>query len=109
MRKLLISLGALVLSSVVVAAEEQETVKVWSVDYKGKPPFKRTLKRLPVSDVAQFETAQDVETVAVKVRTGSKPPFKRRTVNLPVVDAAQFEIEENKSKPDFRGKPPFKR
>ena len=107
MRKTLISLCALALSSVALASENQEMVKVWSVDYKGKPPFKRSFELVPVSDVARFEEEQ--ETVTVRVKTGSKPPYKRRTVNLPVSDVAQFEAEEIKSKPDFRGKPPFKR
>jgi hypothetical protein len=107
MRKILISIGALVLSSMVSMSKAQETTEVWVVDYKGKPPFKRTLKRVPVSDVAQFDDAQD--TVAVKVKKGNKPPFKRRTVHLPVADVAQFEAAEESAKTDFRGKPPFKR
>ena len=102
MRKILISLCTIALSSTVFASEDKETVAVWSVDYKGKPPFKRTIKRVPVSDVAQLEEQQ--EMVAVKVKRGSKPPFKRSTELLPVADVAQFETVDDKPKTDFRGK-----
>lgn len=107
MHKILISLFALSLSSTLLAKEEQDMVKVWSVDYKGKPPFKRSAEWVPVSDVAEFEEVQ--ELIAVKVKSGLKPPYKRRTVYLPVADVAQFETTDGDSKPDFRGKPPFKR
>ncbi len=107
MKRMIISMLALAVSSVAVA-NDTETVTVQSVDFKGKPPFKRTMDELPVSDVAQFE--QDQEMVAVKVvQMGSKPPYKRRTVYLPVTDVAQFETTDDASKTNFRGKPPFKR
>ena len=107
MKKTLLSLLALTASSTLMAAET-DTVTVQAVEFKGKPPFKRSMKQLAVSDVAQVEQDQEIVTVKV-VQMGSKPPYKRRTVYLPVTDVAQVEEVSDTTKTDFRGKPPFKR
>ena len=80
----------------------------WVVDTRGAPPFKRSKTTAPVVDVAALET---VETVTVRKRSSQgKPPFKREWVEVPVVDAASLEIvSDDDSKPNFRGKPPFRR
>ena len=72
-----------------------EMVKVWKVDFSGKPPFKRTLVELPVADVAALEaTNQVVDTERVwTVDYKGKPPYKRRYKDIPVIDAASLEIE----------------
>lgn len=85
------------------------TEYVWSVDMRGRPPFKR--ERVPVQtvDVASIETVV-TETVSIRDRDyRGRPPFKRSVVEVPVIDAAAIEVEEEKPRTDFRGRPPFRR
>ena len=73
-----------------------EMVKVWKVDFSGRPPFKRKLIELPVADVAALEASDkvvDTERV-LTVDYSGKPPFKRRWQEIPVIDAASLEIED---------------
>ena len=76
-------------------ASDTEMVKVWKVDFSGRPPFKRELVELPVADVAALEaTDKVVETERVwTVDYSGKPPFKRKLQEIPVIDAASLEVE----------------
>ena len=108
LRKPLVALCAMILTGFAFADDKQDYENVWIVDYRGKPPYKRTLTRLPVSDVAQFEVEQ--ETVTLNVKKGSRPPFKRVSVELAVSDLAPFELEESSQKDRLkRRRAPFKR
>ncbi len=82
MRTILLSVAALSLSASVVAsdpstaerAEQPQTVRVHSVDMKGKPPFKRSSEVLSVQDAAALEESQEAgRNTAPKGR----PPFNR--------------------------------
>ena len=100
--------GALLsLSSAAVLADTsgEEMVKVWTVDFSGRPPFKRQLIELPAADVARLEASDEVlETERVwTVNYKGKPPFRRRFEDVPVIDAASLETEQaedvNRKKP----------
>lgn len=90
----------------------QDTVKVQVVDYSGKPPFKREVMQLSVTDVAKLEEVRDGSPVEyAEVRTvvmRGKPPYRRMVETLPVYDVAQLEVLDS-SKSIKAGKPPFKR
>ncbi|GAB3274173.1 hypothetical protein [Parahaliea aestuarii] len=55
-------------------AEKSETVRVHSVDMKGKPPFKRSTEVLSVSDAAALEVADEKASKGPKGR----PPYARQ-------------------------------
>ena len=80
-------------SAQVAALEDsQETVKVWRVDSKGKPPFKRTLVEVSVADVARLESMGEIRTEKVRVVDfRGKPPFRRVTREMQVVETAALE------------------
>jgi len=73
-----------------------EMVKVWSIDFSGRPPFKRQLIELPVADVARMEASNEIiETKRVwTVDYSGKPPFRRKFEEVPVIDAASLEVNE---------------
>ena len=74
---------------------DTEMVKVWKVDFSGRPPFKRQLVELPAADVAALEASTkvvDTERVWIVDYSG-KPPFKRKFKEIPIIDAASLEIE----------------
>ncbi|MDP4871391.1 MAG: hypothetical protein NWR95_11275 [Gammaproteobacteria bacterium] len=86
-------------------------------DFRGKPPFKRTVERVPAIEIAQVEIIESEPVDMVEVRTieyRGKPPFKRSTELVPVVDIMQVEIDsaapvkKSRSK-KFGGRPPFRR
>ena len=108
-----VSLGFTANAAQVMSASTEETVDVQVVDYSGKPPFKRKVVSLSVSDVAQLESVgqEAVEYVKVKeVVMRGKPPYRRVTTMMPVYDVAQLEALEEQSDTQKRGKrPPFKR
>ena len=87
------------------------TETTWQVDARGRPPFARRQVELPVVDVAAIESMEGIETVTVwQVDTSGRPPYDRRRVEVPVVDAASLEVvAEEQRRPDFRGRPPFRR
>jgi hypothetical protein len=89
---------------------EAETMTVWEVDTRGRPPFQRSSAEVPVVDVAAIEAAIP-ETVTVwTVDHRGKPPYRRRHEEVPVVDAASLELSgEQKPATVFRGRPPFSR
>ena len=89
-----------------------EMTKVWKVDFRGRPPFKRELVEIPVADVAALEIENKiVETeVSWQVDYSGRPPFKRRLLEIPVIDAASLEIEaEDQSRIKRRPLGSFKR
>ena len=109
--------GAAVLASVMLAGAvavpaqaETETMTVWEVDMRGRPPYQRTRVEVPVVDVAAMETAA-TETVTVwTVDRRGKPPYQRRREEVPVIDAASLEVSTDDDRgTDFRGRPPFRR
>jgi len=79
--------------TVFAAAGGEEMVKVWSVDFSGRPPFKRQLIELPAADVARMEVSNEIiETERVwTVDFTGKPPFRRKFDDVPVIDAASLE------------------
>lgn len=87
---------------------ENETVTLVSVDFKGKPPFKRRYEQVPVADIAALEKSPS-EVKIVTVDFKGKPPFKRNVEKLTVVDIAALEGAEAANRTNFRGKPPFRR
>ena len=89
-----------------------EMVKVWEVDFSGRPPFKRRLIELPAAEVAALAAArQIIETKRVwTVDYSGRPPFKRRYENVPVIDATNFETgRADASDGNKRPKSRFKR
>ena len=110
--KLIVSMlgcGAIFLSAPSFSADINavEEVKIVTVDYKGKPPFKRRIETLPMSDVAALETSKPTRVRSVDFK--GKPPFRRNVESLEVVDVAALAPADEESKTSFRGKPPFKR
>jgi len=101
------------MSSLVMASNDQDTIDIQVVDYSGKPPFKRVVKTVPVSDVAQLEALGEAATEYVEVKEvikRGKPPYRRVTTRMPVYDVAQLELLEDEDKPKLKGnRPPFKR
>lgn len=86
----LLSLSA---TSVLADTSGEQMVKVWKVDFSGRPPFKRQLIELPAADLARLEASDEVlETERVwTVNYKGKPPFRRRFEDVPVIDAASLE------------------
>ena len=84
------------LTSFAQEAAGEEMVKVWSVDFSGRPPFKRQLIELPAADVARMEATDEiVEMERVwTVDYSGKPPFKRKFEEVPVIDAASLEMDQ---------------
>jgi hypothetical protein len=92
----------------------EATVAVHSVDFRGRPPFKRTVERLPVSEVARLETATaaDRETFIRTVDYTGRPPFRRNLERVEIVDAARLELTDGQPVSDnrrFAGRAAFKR
>ncbi len=81
------------------AAQDQSSteavVKVWETDFSGKPPFKRVLKEVSITEAAALEVEPgNIETVEKRVVDFSgKPPFKRKIQEVEVIEAASLEID----------------
>ena len=94
--------GALLsLSTTAVLADASggEMLKVWTVDFSGRPPFKRELIELPAADVARLEASDEVlatERIWV-VNYKGKPPYRRRFEDVLVIDAASLETEQTEN------------
>ncbi|MGR8948019.1 MAG: hypothetical protein ACU84Q_08230 [Gammaproteobacteria bacterium] len=89
----------------------RQMVTVIDVDFKGKPPFKRSVETLPMQDLAALEAAESAQktTKVVTIDFKGKPPFKRNVENLVVRDIASLETVSSERRTNFRGKPPFSR
>lgn len=81
MRTLLLTLATLTFAAGVQAsesaksdAEATSTVRVHSVDMKGKPPFKRDVEVLEVSDAAALEESAPAKTSRAPK---GRPPMSR--------------------------------
>lgn len=63
-------------------------------DFSGRPPFKRTIERVSVVDIAQVDIVMsDTELVEVQtVDFSGKPPFKRTTELVEQIDVMQVEL-----------------
>lgn len=86
-----ILLTGLALGSIMSAsADDIGMTTVWTVDYSGKPPFKRKLETLPVAELNRFETGKVTEVRTVDFR--GKPPYARNRQVVDVVDLARFEV-----------------
>ena len=84
-----------------VMAEPPEMTTIWTVNYAGKPPFKRKMEKVRSMDLARFEN-QSTKVINTTDYRG-KPPFTRNTETVRVVDLAQFEaIDDNKFIPTPR-------
>ena len=105
----LIGIGAICLAAPTMAADANsgEEVTIVTVDYKGKPPFKRRTETLPMADVAALDAAKTTRISTVDFK--GKPPFRRNVETVNVVDMAVLEPANEQSRTSFRGKPPFKR
>ena len=101
------------MSTFAMASNDKDTIDIQVVDYSGKPPFKRVVKTVPISDVAQLEALGETATEYVEVKEvikRGKPPFRRVTTRMPVYDVAQFELLDEQNEPKLKGsRPPFKR
>ncbi len=86
---------ALAFTSASAESGGQEMVKVWSIDFSGRPPFKRQLIELPAADIARLEASNEiVEFERVwTVDYSGKPPFRRKFEEVPVIDAASLEMD----------------
>ena len=109
----MLGIGASLLAAPALATDSNNAneVTIVSVDYKGKPPFKRSFETVPMADVAALEAAESASQT-IKVTTvdfSGKPPFRRNVEQLTVVDTAALEPAREQSRTSFRGKPPFKR
>lgn len=71
------------------ATQAMDTVTVQEVEYRHRPPFKRSLEVLPAADMARQEAAQTV--VVHDTNFSGKPPFKRNVQVMRVVDTAVME------------------
>lgn len=93
------ALGALIAVPASAAAQEQSaeeaTVKVWETDFSGRPPFKRVLKEVTLTEAAALEAEPGlIETVTKRVVNFSgKPPFRRKVEEVEVIEAASLEID----------------
>lgn len=88
----------------------KQTLRVWQVDYSGKPPFKRSLVAAPTIDVARLESLGVVETRRLRtVDFSSRPPFRRRYQDVPILDAASLETEPVANERPIRRSVGFKR
>ena len=105
----LIGIGAICLAAPTFAADSNsdDLVKIVTVDYKGKPPFKRRVETLPMADIAAMEESKTTRVSTVDFK--GKPPFRRNVETLNVVDIAVLEPASEASRTSFRGKPPFNR
>jgi hypothetical protein len=74
------------------ATQAMDTVTVQEVEYRHRPPFKRSLEVLPAADMARQEAAQTV--VVHDTDFSGKPPFKRNVEVMRVVDTAVLETSE---------------
>lgn len=74
------------------ATRSMDTVTVQDVEYRHRPPFKRSLEVLPAADMARQEAAQTV--VVHDTDFSGKPPFKRNVEVMRVVDTAVMETSE---------------
>lgn len=82
MRTILVILASAVLAATAQAsgqagdytATTPETVRVWTVDTRGKPPYKRRVEELPVTDLAAKETG---ETGDSDTPVKGRPPYQR--------------------------------
>lgn len=82
---------------------DSQTLRVWQVDYSGRPPFKRSLVEVPVVDAARLESLGVVETRRLRTTDFSgRPPFKRRYQEVRVLDAASLETENVANERPFR-------
>jgi hypothetical protein len=116
---LLVSGLALLLSNTGLGAEDctENCVERKITDFRGKPPFKRTVERVPAVEIAQVEIidSEAVDMVEVnEVEFRGKPPFKRSKELVPVIDIMQLELEPDAPprkprKKKFGGRPPFTR
>lgn len=89
-----------------------ETVRLHEVDFRGRPPFQRAVKEMPVAEVARLEAEQEHVTFTVKrsLAGHGKPPYRRVTMTLPVTDVARLELEPSSERQvDYSGRPPFRR
>ncbi len=102
--------ATLVSAPTVAEVSTQETMKVWSVDMSGRPPYQRTLVEAPVIDAAAMEIDTNIETELVWTTDFSgKPPFKRSLEELPVIDAASLEADvQGEVQRAVKAKPFFK-
>lgn len=105
----MVGIGAICLAAPSFAADtaNNNEVKIVTVDYKGKPPFKRRSETLPMADVAALEAQQTTRITTVDFK--GKPPFRRNVETVNVVDMAVLDTSEEGKKTVFRGRPRFKR
>ncbi len=92
-------------------AANENLVTVRSVDFSGKPPFKRRTERLPAHDVAALEMTEATQVTVRNTDFRGRPPFRRNVEHLTlVVETASLEIGEpvESKAARFRGRPPFK-
>ncbi len=87
--------GLLLQAGAFAASDDAEaTVAVHNVDFRGRPPFKRTIEYLPLSEVARLETATARETVIRTADFSGRPPFRRNLERVEIVDAARLELTD---------------
>ena len=102
-----VGLGLVASNSVSVAAECTENCATKVVtNFRGKPPFKRTIETLSVVEIAEVEIVVS-EPVFVNVRAvdfRGKPPFKRKTERLEQTEVMQVEIITDDESSDKRPK-----
>lgn len=97
MEELALGLSALALGSPLVTANDasqqaEPMVTVHHVDFRGKPPFRRSRETLPLTDIAEVTTMDlAAQTRVSKVDFKGRPPFKRNKEKLDVVDIAKLE------------------
>lgn len=100
-------LALLAANSVTAAAEcTDNCVTKVVTDFSGKPPFKRTIEKLAVVDIAEVEVVNS-DPVFVNVRTvdfKGKPPFKRRVERLEQTEVMQAEIVSDEETSEKRRK-----
>lgn len=96
--------------AVAANVEPAATVVVHNVEFRGRPPFKRSYERLPVSDVARLETGS-ATTVVRTVDFRGRPPFRRHVQRLELIDSAVLEFGGVVATPgkSRAGGPPLKR
>ena len=68
------------------------TVAVRTIDFRGKPPFKRRVEHLPVSELARLETAAPQKEIVRTVDFSGKPPFRRNIERVEILDASRLEM-----------------
>jgi len=79
---------------ILVIVENQEMTSVWSIDFSGKPPFKRKMVKARTADLARTKKQSTLVISGTDFR--GKPPYTRNKETVRVVDHVQSDTINKK-------------